>query len=130
MYEEFKVADCSVCGGQYKPSVVFFGGAIPTQDVARSLAIVEEAEALLTLGTTLTVHSHTTCWEVWLGLTASSITQTWSSFRLAKTMAAAGKPIAIVNYGATRADELATVRVEGDVGSIATALAQRDDLFS
>ncbi len=37
----------------------------------------------------------------------------WSSYRLAKLAVDNNKPLCIVNIGATRADPLATVKVEG-----------------
>ena len=44
----------------------------------------------------------------------------FSGYRFCLAAAEAGKPIAIVNRGRTRGDELATVKVEGDVGAVLT----------
>jgi NAD-dependent SIR2 family protein deacetylase len=68
-----------------KPDVIFHGGSIPKAVTAEAEATVDSASALLVLGTTLT---------------------TWSSFRLVRQASAAGKPIAIVNFGPTRGDSL------------------------
>lgn len=54
-YKTFNVADCSVCGGVLKPAVVFFGGSIPAGVVQESLALVNECDAVLAVGTTMMV---------------------------------------------------------------------------
>lgn len=85
-YASFRVPNCPSCGSDMlKPDVIFHGGNIPKPVTQRASDIVQGASALLVLGTTLT---------------------TWSSFRLARQASAAGIPIAIVNFGATRADSL------------------------
>jgi NAD-dependent deacetylase sirtuin 4 len=100
-YATFGVPHCEVCGGTLKPSVVFHGGCVPQPVSEAALRIVNEADALLCLGTTLTV---------------------WSSFRLARAAAAAGKPLGIINFGPTRADDLATFKIEASVTGVLTAL--------
>ena len=40
----------------------------------------------------------------------------FSGFRFVRHAHAEGKPVAIVNKGATRGDDLATLKVEDDVG--------------
>lgn len=47
-----------------------------------------------------------------------------SGLRFARLMAKLGKPIVILNHGATRADELATVRLDVKVGSALAELTQ------
>jgi len=85
-YAAFRVPACPGCGSDMlKPDVIFHGGNIPKPVTQQASDIVAGASALLVLGTTLT---------------------TWSSFRLARQASAAGAPIAIVNFGATRADNL------------------------
>ena len=42
--------------------------------------------------------------------------QVYSAFRIAKAVADAGKPLAILNVGATRADALATLKIEALAG--------------
>lgn len=46
-----------------------------------------------------------------------------SGLRFVRHAARAGKPIAIINRGATRADELATVRVDDGTSETLSALA-------
>ncbi|MGI9199990.1 MAG: NAD-dependent protein deacetylase [Woeseiaceae bacterium] len=89
----FKVPRCDDCGGVLKPDVVLFGENVPRDRVAEASASVERSDGLLILGSSLMV---------------------FSGFRFARQAHALGKPIAIVNQGKTRADDLATVKVTGD----------------
>ena len=56
--------------------------------------------------------------------------QVFSAFRLARAAHQAGKPIAILNVGPTRADELSTLRVGCDAAEVlprlVEALGQRE----
>jgi NAD-dependent SIR2 family protein deacetylase len=90
----FEVPECARCGGVLKPDVVFFGESVP-QVVRVAMDGVDEADALLVAGSSLTV---------------------WSGFRFVKRAADRGLPIAIVNIGPTRGDDLATIKVEERVG--------------
>ncbi|MFP5247280.1 MAG: Sir2 family NAD-dependent protein deacetylase, partial [Thermoanaerobaculia bacterium] len=105
----FRVPECRRCGGILKPAVVFFGESVPADKVAYAMNRVDEADALLVVGSSLTV---------------------WSGFRFAKRAHDRGLPLAIVNIGPTRADELATLKVESRCGalleSIVTDLVTRD----
>lgn len=91
----FQVVGCLSCGGILKPDVVFFGEAVPKHRVSAAMAWCEAAEALVVAGSSLTV---------------------MSGLRFARQMFRQHKPIIIVNHGATRADELATVRLDAEVG--------------
>ena len=92
----FEVPECHRCGGVLKPAVVFFGESVPKEKVDYAMSRVDEADALLVVGSSLTV---------------------WSGFRFAKRAHDRGLPIAIVNIGPTRADELATMKVEDRAGA-------------
>jgi NAD-dependent SIR2 family protein deacetylase len=89
-YSAFVVPDCPQCGGLLKPDVVFFGEPVPRDRVDRAFEGVANADALLIVGTSLMVYS---------------------GFRFAEAAAAAGKPIAAVNLGRTRADHLLTLKI-------------------
>ncbi|GAB6986990.1 Sir2 family NAD-dependent protein deacetylase [Nocardioides pyridinolyticus] len=93
----FVVPGCDGCGGVLKPDVVFFGENVPAPRVERCYAAVDaladSGGALLVAGSSLTV---------------------MSGLRFVRRAAKAGVPVAIVNRGATRGDELATCTV--DVG--------------
>ncbi|HEX8253204.1 MAG TPA: NAD-dependent protein deacetylase [Thermoanaerobaculia bacterium] len=96
----FEVPECHRCGGVLKPAVVFFGESVPPEKVTYAMRRVDEADALLVVGSSLTV---------------------WSGFRFAKRAAERGLPIAIVNIGPTRADDLATLKIEEKCGAVLTA---------
>jgi NAD-dependent SIR2 family protein deacetylase len=102
--ETFHLADCRGCGGTLKPDVVFFGENVPRPRVARSWAMLERAEVLLVLGSSLTVRS---------------------GYRYVVAAAEARKPVALVNDGPTRGDGDATLRVHGRLGRVLPALADR-----
>jgi NAD-dependent SIR2 family protein deacetylase len=88
----FRLSGCSDCGGPLKPDVVFFGENVPRDRVARCIARVDAADALLVVGSSL---------------------QVMSGLRFVRQAARAGKPVVIVNRGPTRGDDLATHRVDG-----------------
>ena len=94
---DFAIPDCDSCGGVLKPAVVFFGESVPAPKVSYAMRRVDEADALLVVGSSLTV---------------------WSGFRFAKRASERGIPIAIVNIGPTRADNLATLKVERNCGEV------------
>lgn len=98
-FSGFVVPGCPHCGGMLKPDVVFFGEAVPRARVEAVQAHLDAADAVLVVGSSLMV---------------------WSGFRFVRAAAHAGKPIALLNRGLTRADGLATLKCEVD---IATALA-------
>jgi NAD-dependent SIR2 family protein deacetylase len=98
----FRMVSCHACrGDMVKPDVVFFGENVPKDRVAACFELVEEASALLVLGSSLTV---------------------MSGFRFARRAAALGISVAIVNQGPTRGDELASVRIDAPLGEVLPAL--------
>lgn len=102
--EDFVVARCLRCRGDLKPHVVFFGESVPRPRVDQARAYINEAEALLVVGSSLVVYS---------------------GFRFVKQAHARGIPVAIVNLGTTRGHALADVLVPLSAGSALTALADR-----
>ncbi|MGO4955985.1 Sir2 family NAD-dependent protein deacetylase [Luteococcus sp. Sow4_B9] len=100
-WADFVVPDCLACGGVLKPHVVFFGEPVPAQRVRQALDWCDEADLLLVAGSSLTV---------------------MSGLRFARHMHKQGKPVVVVNQGATRADELATVRLDASTGEVLPAL--------
>lgn len=93
----FVVLGCEGCGGELKPHVVFFGEGVPRERVDRAYAWVDEADALLVVGSSL---------------------QVFSGYRFVKRAEKRQIPVAIVNLGPTRGDPLATLRVEGKAGTV------------
>jgi len=96
-YGAFRVAPCPVCGGVLKPDVVFFGENVPAPRVKNAMNALEGARALIIAGSSLMV---------------------FSGFRFARAAARLGVPIVVVNRGKTRADELSTLRIAGNVGEL------------
>ena len=96
-YASFEVVPCAACGGMLKPHVVFFGENVPKERVQQAMSALEGSRLLLIVGSSLMV---------------------FSGFRFARAAARLGVPIAIVNRGITRADELSAIKVEGDIASV------------
>ena len=99
----FRYLDCASCGGMLKPDIVYFGENVSKDVVQQAFSLIEDAEALLVAGSSLTV---------------------FSGYRFVRHAAALGTPIAIINRGPTRGDELATVKVEGGCSELLTLLAE------
>jgi hypothetical protein len=53
----FNVVGCGPCGGALKPDVVFFGGNVPEATLAAAWELFDRGEALLVVGSSLTVLS-------------------------------------------------------------------------
>jgi NAD-dependent SIR2 family protein deacetylase len=101
----FTLVDCAGCGSDaLKPDVVFFGENVPPARVRECYRLVDDAAALLVLGSSLTV---------------------MSGLRFVRHAAEAGKPVLIVNKGETRGDVHATVRVDLPLGEALTELVTR-----
>lgn len=98
----FRVPGCLACDGVLKPDVVFFGENVPQPVVDAAWAIFDEADALLVVGSSLTV---------------------FSGFRFVRRAAERGVPVAIVNLGPTRGDELAALRIDARLGDVLPRLA-------
>src|SRR5260221_3199474 len=50
MIGDFRLPPCLRCGGVLKPAVVFFGESVPREKVGTSMAAVDDADALLVVG--------------------------------------------------------------------------------
>jgi NAD-dependent SIR2 family protein deacetylase len=98
----FALVDCVACDeGVLKPDVVFFGENVPRPRVEQCYGLVDDSDALLVLGSSLTV---------------------MSGLRFVRHAAKAGKPVLIINRGRTRGDKEATVRVDRPLGEALTEL--------
>jgi NAD-dependent SIR2 family protein deacetylase len=98
----FRIAGCMWCGGVLKPDVVFFGENVPRDRVERCAAMVARASALLVVGSSL---------------------QVMSGLRFVRQASQAGIPVAIINRGPTRGDELATLKLEAGCSESLSALS-------
>jgi NAD-dependent SIR2 family protein deacetylase len=99
----FRYLDCASCGGMLKPDIVYFGESVPKDVVQQAFSLVDDADALLVAGSSLTV---------------------FSGYRFVRHAVALGLPVAIVNRGPTRGDELAAVKVEGGCSELLTLLSE------
>jgi NAD-dependent SIR2 family protein deacetylase len=98
----FRIIDCERCGGMLKPDIVYFGESVPKERVDRAYAMVDSADVLLVAGSSLTV---------------------FSGYRFVRHAAARGMPVAILNRGPTRGDELATVKLDNGCSPMLALLA-------
>ncbi len=89
-FSTFEIPPCAYCAGVLKPDVVFFGESVPKERVETAMHHLQQADAMLVVGSSLMVYS---------------------GYRFAQAAAAAGKPVAAVNLGRTRADELLTLKI-------------------
>jgi NAD-dependent SIR2 family protein deacetylase len=89
-FSGFGIPACAHCGGILKPDVVFFGESVPQERVTAAMEAVVRADAVLVIGSSLMVYS---------------------GYRFAHAASKAGKPIAAVNLGRTRADALLALKV-------------------
>ena len=90
-FSAFAIPSCRVCGGVLKPDVVFFGENVPRERIDAAARHLREADAMLILGSSLMVYS---------------------GFRFVEMAARAGKPVAAVNLGRTRADAMLALKIE------------------
>jgi NAD-dependent deacetylase len=88
------VPRCVACLGPLKPDVVLFGELLSAEELERARQLCEGAELLLCVGSSLEVHPVA---------------------GLPELTRAAGGAIAIITQGPTPLDELAEVRLHGDV---------------
>jgi NAD-dependent SIR2 family protein deacetylase len=100
--EHFVVPACDACGGVLQPDVVFFGDNVPPLRTRQALEWMDQADALLVVGSSLMV---------------------FSGYRFCKLAAAEGKPIAAINAGKTRADELIALKLALPAQEVLPAVA-------
>jgi NAD-dependent SIR2 family protein deacetylase len=101
--DQFAIPDCEQCGGVLQPDVVFFGDNIPAERTQRALEAMAQADALLVVGSSLMV---------------------FSGYRFCRMAAHSGKPIAAVNAGVTRADDLIGLKIAAAAQDVLPLVAQ------
>ena len=89
-FSAFDVPPCPACGSILKPDVVFFGEGVPRTRVDAAVTSLNEADAVLVVGSSLMVYS---------------------GYRFVAAAARQGKPIAAINLGRTRADPLLSLKI-------------------
>jgi len=90
-WQQFRLVGCLQCGGRLKPDVVFFGESVPKPRVEAAYELVERAEVLVVVGSSLTV---------------------MSGLRFVRHQAKQQQPVVIINRGPTRGDELASLKID------------------
>jgi NAD-dependent deacetylase len=93
---------CQKCGGILKVTVISFGEAMPVHEMDRAFAMAAEADAVLAVGSTLSVYP-----AAYVPLEARD----------------RGVPYLIVNKGRTEHDRIADVKVEAAAGEALPRLA-------
>ena len=100
---DFRLPSCVHCGGALAPDVVFFGDNVPPARTACALAQMETADALLVVGSSLMVYS---------------------GFRFCRMATQSGKPIAALNLGRTRADDLLHLKLDESAEQVLPLVVQ------
>ncbi|MGB4858621.1 MAG: Sir2 family NAD-dependent protein deacetylase, partial [Dokdonella sp.] len=100
-FSDFVIPACEHCGGMVKPDVVFFGENVPRQRVDSAMGWLAACDAMLVVGSSLMVYS---------------------GYRFAVAAKRQGKPIAAINRGVTRADDLLDLKIDEDCAAALTSL--------
>ncbi len=101
--DDFRVPECLRCGGLLKPDVVFFGAGVPPARVDAALQALASADALLVVGSSLMVYS---------------------GYRFCLAAQEMEKPVAAINLGRTRADELLQLKIVAPCAVVLAELAR------
>ncbi|MCK7545769.1 NAD-dependent protein deacetylase [Marinobacter bryozoorum] len=105
-FRRFRIADCPRCQGILKPDVVFFGDFVPRDRVSRAMECLGSADGLLVVGSSLMVYS---------GLRFCRYGRDW------------GKPMAALNLGRTRADDMLNLRLNARISETLELCLQQLD---
>ncbi|KAH8281235.1 hypothetical protein KR018_000538 [Drosophila ironensis] len=95
--DNFRIPECTQCGGDLKPEIVFFGDSVPRGRLDEIAAMVYNSDGLLVLGSSLLV---------------------FSGYRVVLQTKDLKLPVAIVNIGDTRADHLADIKISAKCGDV------------
>ena len=101
--EDFRVPECDLCGGTLKPEVVFFGEFVPSSVFQMAASMLERSDALVVAGSSLVVNT---------------------GMRLVAQAQKRRKPVVVINRGPTKADQLATVRIEAGTSEALVAISE------
>lgn len=95
--DNFQIPPCPKCGGNLKPDIIFFGDNVPKARIETVAKLICNSDGLLVLGSSLTVYS---------------------GYRILLNSHDLGLPIAIVNIGPTRGDNLAQIQISAKCGDV------------
>lgn len=102
--ESFVVPSCDMCEGILKPEVIFFGEFVPGGIFEQAASLIQRSQALIVAGSSLVVNT---------------------GMRLVSLAHKRKMPIVIINRGPTKADRLASVRIEGGTSETLDAIVTR-----
>ncbi len=102
-FAHFHMPYCAQCGGMLQPDVVFFGDGVPRARSDAAEQALAQADALLVVGSSLTV---------------------LSGYRICRMAVEAGKPIAAINRGITRADHMLSLKLQASSELILPLMAR------
>lgn len=94
---------CVECGGILKSTTVLFGELLPSAAIARAQQMSGSADAVLAIGSTLSVYP---------------------AVQFVLEPVFRGAPLVVANLGPTEQDRLATVRVDGPAATTVPAIVQ------
>ncbi len=97
---------CASCGGILKPQVVFFVESVPVARVESCFDALAGADAMLVVGSSLMVYS---------------------GFRFVRAAHRAGIPVAAINRGKTRADEILSFSIKQDCATVLSSVLENID---
>lgn len=103
-FSRFRLFNCPQCGGILKPDVVFFGDNVPKPRVQQASDALEASDALLVIGSSLMV---------------------FSGFRFCRYAQQWHKPMATLNLGRTRADDIVSLKLNARIGETLSATLDR-----
>ena len=139
-YSSMNIPACDECGGLLKPDVVFFGANVPREVHAQVDSLLAQSDAVLVVGTSLTVWSAFRIIKAALArlhqsedaAAAVPLPTTASSSIVSSNidLASAGKSsclVGIINDGPTRADSLVApeLRIAGRAGVVLQQLFEQ-----
>ncbi len=101
--DAFVVPRCDMCEGVLKPEVIFFGEFVPPSVFDQAAGLLARSDALVVAGSSLVVNT---------------------GMRLVSIAHKRKLPIVVINRGATKADRMATVRIEGGTSETLDAIVE------
>jgi NAD-dependent SIR2 family protein deacetylase len=100
---DFVVPSCDMCEGVLKPEVIFFGEFVPSGVFDQAASLISRSDALVVAGSSLVVNT---------------------GMRLVNLAHKKRIPIVVINRGPTKADRLATVRIDAGTSETLEALVE------
>jgi NAD-dependent SIR2 family protein deacetylase len=103
LVDTFVLPRCLECGGVLAPDVIMFGNVVAPENNRAATRLMNEADSLLVVGTSLVVNT---------------------GVKMVHRARRQGKPVMLVNRGATPVDALAQFRVDGSTSTVLERVAE------